>query len=103
MFTLNARISLTVETKKTYVGNKLRYDTTVLSLNTVKITEKAVQFSIPNTTYTLWFPKAAIKLSEMDIDDDIKYRFLSVASWFNFNDFGQWAVLNYGENISSIS
>lgn len=60
-----------------------------------KVTEKAINFSIDNTKYNLWFPKSAIIL---DSESD---RMAKVAVWFTFEGFHGWVLNNLTETFSA--
>ena len=86
MLSLGKEIILTVLKSTTHNG----YSTHALDLTVLKITAKAVNFSIDNTTYNLWFPLSAIEIKEDDGIFDY-----SVKSWFSYSSFAEWAISKF--------
>lgn len=90
MINLNDSIILVVNETNGKSGSFIYDSCAFLGVTVSKVTEKAVQFTIDNTNYTLWLPKKAIKKDEG--------RVYKVASWFDYNDFAKWAIRKFAQD-----
>jgi len=61
------------------LGRRFKFN--VLPVHKIKETEKAIQFGSNHSDQTIWFPKKALKETEID-------GIMNLAAWFTFDSWG---------------